>query len=64
MARIKGLSVQEHLMKLASGFVNGSGTPREPHPRVAYTKVEPGTVPAEPTQTLELEVQDSSNATV
>lgn len=60
----KRCSVQEHLMKLAGGFVNGSGTPRGQTPRVAYTKGEPGNVPVEPTQTLELEVQDSSNATV
>jgi polyphosphate kinase len=57
-------SVQEHLMKLAGGFVNGSGTPRGPSARVAYTKAEPGKVPIEPTQALELEVQDSTNATV
>jgi polyphosphate kinase len=59
-----GFSVQEHLMKLAGGFVNGSGVSPSHHPRVAYTETEPGTVPVDPTQTLDLEVQDSSNATV
>jgi polyphosphate kinase len=60
----QGFSVQEHLMKLAGGFVNGSGTHRQPAERVPYTKGEPGPVPIEPTQTLDVEVQDSSNATV
>ncbi|HTQ95372.1 MAG TPA: polyphosphate kinase 1 [Candidatus Acidoferrum sp.] len=60
----QGFSVQEHLMKLATGFVNGSGKPQEHRPQIAYTKVEPGNVPSESAQTLELEVQDSSNATV
>jgi polyphosphate kinase len=58
----KRFSVQEHLMKLAEGFVNGSGKPRE-YPLVGYHPETAG-VAAEPTQTLELEVQDSSNATV
>jgi polyphosphate kinase len=60
----QGFSVQEHLMELATGFVNGSGAPRDPLARIAYTKGQPGTVPAEPAQTLEPDVQDSSNATV
>jgi polyphosphate kinase len=60
----RGFSVQEHLMKLAGGFLNGSETRREPYDRIAYPKGEPGPVPLESTQTLELEVQDSSNATV
>jgi polyphosphate kinase len=58
----KRFSVQEHLMKLAEGFVNGSGKPRE-YPLVGYHPETAG-VAVEPTQTLELEVQDSSNATV
>jgi polyphosphate kinase len=58
----KRFSVQEHLMKLAEGFVNGSGKPREYH-LVGY-KSEPAGVVVEPTQTQDLEVQDSSNATV
>jgi polyphosphate kinase len=58
----KRFSVQEHLMKLAEGFVNGSGKPRE-YPLVGF-KAEPSTVAIEPVQTLDLEVQDSSNATV
>jgi polyphosphate kinase len=60
----QGFSVQEHLMKLAGGFVNGSGKSREHLARPIRPKEEPGTVPAEPMQTLELEVQDSANATV
>jgi polyphosphate kinase len=59
-----GFSVQEHLMKLAGGFVNGSGVSHSHHPRVAYTETEPGTVPVDPTHILDLEIQDSSNATV
>jgi len=58
----KRFSVQEHLMKLAEGFVNGAGKPRE-YPLVGYHP-ETAAVAVEPTQTLELEVQDSSNATV
>jgi hypothetical protein len=60
----KGFSVQEHLMKLAGGFVNGSGVSPDAHSRVAYTESQPGNLAVEPTQTLDLEVQDSSNATV
>jgi polyphosphate kinase len=60
----KRFSVQEHLMELPRGFVNGSRVSRGQHRQVAYTKVEPGTVPVAPTQTLELEVQDSSDATI
>lgn len=65
--RVRGkkcFSVQEHLMELASGNGNGSGKAREPQPQVKYGKGEPGTVPVESAQSLELEVQDSSNATV
>lgn len=58
----KRFSVQEHLMKLAEGFVNGSGKPRE-YPLVGY-KAEAAGVVVEPTQTLDLEAQDSTNATV
>jgi polyphosphate kinase len=60
----KGFSVQEHLMKLAGGFVNGSGVSPDHRHRVAYTEIKPGNVPVEPPQTSDLEVQDSSNATV
>lgn len=65
--RVRGkkcFSVQEHLMELASGNGNGSGKAREPQPQVKYGKGEPGTVPVESAQSLELEVQDSPNATV
>lgn len=60
----KAFSVQEHLMHLASGFVNGSGRPRELHLGITYSKGEPGITTADAGQTVELEVQDSANATV
>jgi len=60
----KPFSVQEHLMKLAGGFVNGSGASHEHYARIASAKAEPENVSAEPGQILDLEVQDSSNATV
>jgi polyphosphate kinase len=58
----KRFSVQEHLMKLAEGFVNGSGKPRE-YPLIGF-KGEPSGVVVEPTQAPDLEAQDSTNATV
>ena len=57
-------SVQEHLMKLAGGFVNGSGKSRQQHPKLHYTSSESGTTAAEPSETLDLEIQDTTNATV
>jgi polyphosphate kinase len=60
----KEFSVQEHLMKLAGSLTNGPGTSRDHRGLVAYTKSEPGAVPVEPAENLDLEVQDSSNATV
>jgi polyphosphate kinase len=60
----KAFSAQEQFMKLAGGFVNGSGTSPGQHPRLSYTDGEPGHVPTAPTQILDLEVQDSTNATV
>jgi polyphosphate kinase len=60
----KLLSAQEHFMQLAGGFVNGSGASRGQHPRLTYTNGEPGNVLIAPTQILDLEVQDSINATV
>lgn len=60
----KGFSVQEHLMKLAGGFVNGSGTARADHAHLAYTSGAPEIVSMEPAQATELEIQDSLNATV
>jgi polyphosphate kinase len=59
----KALSVQEHLIKLAGGFVNGSGKPREHFLQPAYTKGEPGNVSLG-THEVEMEAQDTSNATV
>jgi polyphosphate kinase len=58
----KRFSVQEHLMKLAEGFVNGSGKPRE-YPLMGFKSESSGIV-VEPTQALDLEAQDSTNATV
>jgi polyphosphate kinase len=58
----KRFSVQEHLMKLAEGFVNGSGKPRE-YPLMGF-KGESSGIVVEPTQALDLEAQDSTNATV
>jgi len=57
-------SVQEHLMKLAGGFVNGSGKSRQQHPKLHYTSSESGTTAVEPSETLDLEIQDTTNATV
>ena len=57
-------SVQEHLMKLAGGFVNGSGRSRQQHPKLHYTSSESGTTAVEPSETLDLEIQDTTNATV
>lgn len=51
-------------MKLAGGFVNGSRKLPESQRQVTDTTVEPGAIPVEHAQTLQLEVQDSSNATV
>ena len=59
----KALSVQEHLIKLAGAFVNGSGKPREHFLQPAYTKGEPGNVSLG-THEVEMEAQDTSNATV
>lgn len=62
---VKRFSVQDHLMKLAGGYINGSGASHQHYPKVAYTKKgEPGTVIVEPATSLDLEVQDTSNATV
>jgi polyphosphate kinase len=60
----KGFSVQEHLMELAGGNVDGAGKYRKRQSKVAYTVGEPGDVPSAPAQTLELEIEDSTNATV
>jgi polyphosphate kinase len=60
----KKFSIQEHLMKLAGAFVNGSGKTQQVHHKVPYTKGDAETVLIEPAQTLELDVQDTTNATV
>jgi len=51
-------------MSLAAGGVNGSAHTREARTQIAHSKSEEVTVPTEPTATLEVEEQDSSNATV
>jgi polyphosphate kinase len=60
----KGFSVQAHLMAQAHAPVNGSGLPREHATALAYTKVEAGPGGVVSADSLELEVQDSTNATV
>jgi len=59
----KGFSVQEHLMGLARGPVNGSGKSREMAARVTYTRGTEGAAPSESAGAAE-EAQDSLNATV
>jgi len=59
----KGFSVQEHLMALAHGGVDGSSKSRTPASGVTYTNGAEGAAPAEPAVPAE-EVQDSLNATV
>jgi hypothetical protein len=56
--------VQEELMRLASPAVNGSANSRGRRLAVAYTTGQSATVPTDPAVTLELEAEDSSNATV
>ena len=60
----KSFSVQEHLMVLASGNVNGSGRPRELHRAVTLTKGEQAAAPTPPTEPSEPATQESSHATV
>jgi len=60
----KGFSVQDHLMHQALGGVNGSAQSKERRSMVVYTGSQEVTAPSEPAVTLELEEQDSSNATV
>ena len=60
---VKSFSVQQHLMDLAEAPVNGSGVPRSQIVQ-AYNEPEPKVGATVPTETLELEVQDSANATV
>jgi polyphosphate kinase len=60
----KTFSVQAHLMELACAKVNGSALPRERQLALTYSKCEPQSEPVVPAEALELEVQDSTNATV
>jgi polyphosphate kinase len=61
--KTKGFSVQNHLMALAHGGVNGSDRGKETQSKLAYTKGAEGAAPAQPAVPAE-EVQDSLNATV
>lgn len=61
---VKGFSVQEHLMDLAGDHHNGQGKSGKRQPKVAYTASEPGNVPAGTAPSLELDIEDSTNATV
>lgn len=60
----KSFGVQEFLMGLAGGAVNGSGKKKKSQPKLAYTGVQEVAAPTEPAATVELETQDSTNATV
>jgi len=60
---IKNFSVQGHLMELAQAPVNGSGVPGS-QLTIAYNEPEPRAGAVTPTETLELEAQDSTNASV
>jgi polyphosphate kinase len=60
----RSFSVQEHLMELAEAPVNGSGIPRDRQLALAYTKADAGPANVAPAETLELEIQDSTDATV
>lgn len=60
----KSFSVQQHLMELAEARVNGAAKAHERHRALAYTAGEPAPQRAVPSEALELEVQDSANATV
>jgi len=60
---LKGFSVQEHFMELAQVRVNGAA-PRERQLALTYAKEEAAPAATVPTETLEAEVQDATNATV
>jgi polyphosphate kinase len=59
----KSFSAQEHLMALAQAPVNGSGVPHS-QAALGYHKADAGSPAIVPTEALEAEVQDSTNATV
>jgi polyphosphate kinase len=60
----KGISVQDELMKVANGHVNGSANSSGRKLALAYTTNQSATAPVDPAVTLDLEAEDSSNATV
>jgi polyphosphate kinase len=60
---LKSFAVQDHFMELAQARVNGAA-PRERQLALAYAKEEAAPPATVPTETLEAEVQDATNATV
>jgi len=60
----KTFSVEEHLMDLASGYVNGSGRHRQLHLGITCAQGEQAVAPRQASETSELEKQDSADATV
>jgi polyphosphate kinase len=60
---LKSFSVQDHFMERAQARVNGAA-PRERQLALTYAKEEVAPVATVPTETLEAEVQDATNATV
>jgi polyphosphate kinase len=60
----KVFSVQDHLMSLAHAHVKGSGGAKVPVSRFAYRAAKELAATAKPGERADLEVQDSSNATV
>ena len=57
---LKSFSVQQHFMEMAQVRVNGAA----PHRAPMYLNSEPAPAAMVPTETLEAEVQDATNATV
>ena len=62
--KVKGFSVQEHLMELAHVASNASGTSQEQLMNVTYTTEQEVTVPSDSAEAPEQDIQDSLNATV
>ncbi len=62
--KVKGFSVQEHLMELAHVASNASGTSQEQLMNVTYTTEQEVTVLSDSAEAPEQDIQDSLNATV
>jgi polyphosphate kinase len=60
----KSFSVQEHLMDVAHGNVNGSAKSKVRRPKLLYTNGQRVTASTDPAEAQEREAQDSSNASV